>query len=859
MDVRFSPAERRGAVKTLGPRLGMSRSKNLTYAFSPRLQPDSDPSPFPSYELDQDGRKTHFSPQQPRLGSSESGMKQVLQSLSNGRTQVVDVPCPQVKPGHVLIRSRVSLISAGTERMLLDFGKAGWLNKARQQPDKVRMVLDKIKTDGLVSTVDAVRAQLNEPAAMGYCNVGTVLEAGAGVTQFTNGDSVVSNGPHAEIVCVSTNLCAKIPEGVNDESAAFTVLGAVALQGIRLAEPTLGESIAVFGLGLVGLLTVQLLRAHGCRVLGLDFDRDRLRLARRLGAETVDLGSEDEPLVAATKFSRGRGLDAVLIAAATTSNEPVHQAAQMCRKRGRIVLVGVAGLQLSRQDFYEKELSFRVSCSYGPGRYDPDYEERGHDYPLGFVRWTQQRNFEAVLDTLAAGQVDAAPLISHRFACAQATQAYELIGGGDSSLGVLLTYPDSDRALIGAALARTIRHPVAVPVVADSNSAPRVGFIGAGHFARRVLIPAFKRCGAKLQVVATASGLSACHAARQFDFAQSTTDPESVLHNDDVDAVVVATRHDSHAQFVCQALEAGKHVFVEKPLALNHDELDRIVRTFESHGQSAGGFAQKRGQSPSMLEGSIQGPDSVGGQSPFLGKALLGSSLLMVGFNRRFSPHAQKIAALLNEFAEPKTFIMTVNAGAIPDDHWLHDPRLGGGRIIGEGCHFIDLVRFLCGHAVASVQATNCVSTTGTADQAGQVSLTLGFADGSIGSVHYLANGHRAFPKERLDVFCAGRILQLDNFRKLRGYGWKHFKKMNLWRQDKGHNAEVRAFLEAVKNGGSCPMDLDELVEVTRVSFDAVEAAKSFQTIRYSQSSKRSVAPASAHAAIDRDVQARSA
>ena len=480
-------------------------------------------------------------------------MRQILQSLANGQTELVDVPCPTVAPGQVLIQSRVSLVSAGTERMLVEFGKANLLEKVRRQPDKVRQVFDKIKTDGLLPTVAAVRNKLDQPIPLGYCNVGTVLEVGAGVEEFQPGDRVASNGSHAEVVCVPKNLCARIPDGVDDDAAAFTVLGSIGLQGVRLAQPTLGESFVVSGLGLIGLITVQLLKAHGCRVLGLDFSPARLELAEKMGAETFNLANGD-PVAVAMKFSRGRGIDGVLITASTDSDEPVHQAAQMCRRRGRIVLVGVVGMKLSRADFYEKELSFQVSCSYGPGRYDQDYEQRGMDYPAAYVRWTEQRNFEAMLDMMASDRIDPTLLITHRFAIEGAVDAYELISSKQPSLGVLLEYPHADQS------ATTLRNQTVRmhrPSDGKSSNAPRIAIIGAGNYATQVLIPAFKKCGAKLACIASRHGLTAAHAARKFGFDRATSDLDSVMSDPQIDAVVVATRHDSHASLARQALDAG--------------------------------------------------------------------------------------------------------------------------------------------------------------------------------------------------------------------------------------------------------------------------------------------------------------
>ncbi len=700
-------------------------------------------------------------------------VKQILQSLKTGSTEVADVPCPAVKGGEVLIRSTRTLVSAGTERMLVEFGKAGWIDKARQQPDKVRVVLDKIRTDGVVPAVEAVFNKLDQPLSVGYCSVGVLMDVGKYVAGFTVGERVVSNGKHAEVVSVPMNLCAKVPAGVSDDDAAFTVVAAVGLQGIRLVQPTLGEAVVVTGLGLIGLVTVQLLRAHGCRVLGIDYDSERLALARQFGAETVNLAAGEDPVAAAQAFSRSRGVDAVLITASTESNKPMHQAALMCRKRGRIVLVGVTGLELSRADYYEKELSFQVSCSYGPGRYDPNYEEKGQDYPVGFVRWTEQRNFEAVLDMMADGRLDVKPLISHRFRIEEAEKAYGLLTGSERSLGILLEYPTAEEKSDEVLRRATVK--LAAPAIGAGKAV--LGFVGSGNYATSVLIPAFKEAGARLKVVASSGGVSGVHAGRKFGFEETTTDTESVFTDSQVNAVVITTRHDSHARLVCQALASGKHVFVEKPLALTTDELTEIESTY--------------------------GSTRAGGNHP----------LLMVGFNRRFAPQTRKIKSLLESVKESKAFLMTVNAGAIPADHWTQDPSVGGGRILGEACHFIDLLRFLAGAPIARY---SCTRMEGRTPDTATIQLT--FADGSIGTIHYLANGSRSFPKERLEVFAAGRVLQLDNFRKLKGFGWAAFSSMNLWRQDKGQKACASAFLRAVEEGGAPPIGFEELMEVSRVA-----------------------------------------
>ena len=713
-------------------------------------------------------------------------MKQVIQGLKDGATLIEDVPVPVTKPGHLLIATRASLLSVGTERMLVDFGKANLLNKARQQPEKVRQVVEKIQTDGLMTKIDAVQNQLDDPIPMGYCNAGIVLEVGEGVTDFQVGSRVASNGYHAEIVCVPKHLCAKIPDSVSDEHAAFTVLGAIAMQGVRLAQPTLGETIVVTGLGLVGLLTVQLLQANGCRVLGVDVNPSRLKLAKALGADTVDVSGGADLLAATASSSRGRGVDAVLITASTTSNEPVHQAAQMCRKRGRIVLVGVTGLELSRADFYEKELTFQVSCSYGPGRYDSNYEEHGHDYPVGFVRWTEQRNFEAVLDLLADNKLAVETLISHRFTIDEAAAAYELMSSSEASLGIVLKYPRHG-ALDRTTCPRVIWHGADAPPLRATDK-PVIGFIGAGNYARRILMPVFAKTDVVLHTVVSAGGVSAMHAAKKFGMARSSTDAQCVFSDPAINTVIITTRHDSHAHFVCDSLAHGKHVFVEKPLCLTAAELSRIETVYQ---------------------------DAIDPQGNPL--------CLMVGFNRRFAPHVQKIRALLTKTAEPKVLIMMVNAGAIPRNHWIQNHAIGGGRIIGEACHYIDLLRFLAQAPIIDFEAMKIGKTSTPMVCEDKATITLRFADGSHGTIHYLANGHNAFPKEQLHVFCAGRVLHLDNFRHLRAYGWPGFSRLRLWRQDKGQAAGVAAFVNALRQGGPAPIPFDEVIEVNRMAIDIAE------------------------------------
>ena len=710
-------------------------------------------------------------------------MQQVLLNTATGKTSLIEAPIPSLQKGQVLIRTKCTLISAGTERMLVDFGRASMIDKVRQQPDKVKMIFDKVRTDGLLAAIDAVRSKLDQPLALGYCNVGTVIDAGEGVTQCRPGDRVVSNGSHAAVVSVPKNLCARIPDNVEDESAVFTVLGAIGLQGLRLVQPTLGETVVVTGLGLIGLMTVQILRAHGCRVMGIDYDPQRREMARKFGAYAVDPSASDDLVMRAVEFSRGRGVDAVVITATTDSSEPVSQAAKMCRKRGRIVLVGVAGLKLARQDFYEKEITFQVSCSYGPGRYDASYEQKGQDYPVGLVRWTEQRNFEAVLDLMASNALDVAPLITHRFSIESAEAAYSVLSSGERSLGIVLQYPE----------ARSNKETESHTVVLDGARSfgvaakPVVGCIGAGNYGVRVLIPALVKAAAELHTLVTTNGLNAVHYGKKFGFTRASTITDDLFAQKEINTLVIATRHDSHARFAAEALRSGRHVYVEKPLALNRDQLAEVESAY--------------------AESATQGA----------------APILLVGFNRRFSPHVQRMREVLQGTPGPKSLSLLMNPGAIPPDHWTQDPKVGGGRILGEACHFIDLARFLVGARIIGANAGAMRGRSGVAASLDTAQISLEFEDGSIASIQYYANGHRSFPKERVEVFASGRILRLENFRVLRGFGCPGFRSFRTWRQDKGHAACVQAFLRAVESGGPSPIPADEIFEVSRVAIDLAE------------------------------------
>jgi predicted dehydrogenase/threonine dehydrogenase-like Zn-dependent dehydrogenase len=715
-------------------------------------------------------------------------MLQLLQNLGTGETLLATVPAPLVSPGHLLIATSKSLVSAGTERMLVDFGRASLLDKARQQPEKVKMVLDKVRTDGLFATLDAVRSKLDQPLALGYCNVGTVIEVGRGVEGFAPGDRVVSNGPHAEIVRVPRNLCARVPDSVDDERAAFTVLASIGLQGIRLAAPTLGENVVVTGLGLIGLVTVQMLRASGCRVLGVDLDAKRLAMAQALGAHTCDISRGEDPVAAGLAFSGGRGVDAVLITASTKSSLPVEQAAKMSRKRGRIVLVGVTGLELNRSDFYEKEISFQVSCSYGPGRYDEAYEARGQDYPFGLVRWTEQRNFEAVLALMESGAIDVSGLISHRYPLREAGRAYETLLNDRAALGIVLSYDPS--GLASAAATRSVRLTARTEVPCGPQD-PVLAMVGAGNYGSRVLLPALVKTGARLDTLVTSAGVSGVHHGRRAGFETASTDfAEGVLANQRINTVVIASRHDSHAELAAQCLAAGLNVFVEKPLALDEESLAKVEALAKARPAASSGGA------------------------------------LIVGFNRRFAPLVVTLKQLLQAVSAPKCFVYTVNAGFIPAEHWTQQREVGGGRILGEGCHFIDLLRHLAGSPIVAASITTIGRGPAVAVRDDNASISLEFGDGSIGSVHYFANGSKEFPKERLEVFCDGGVLVLDNFVRLMSYGWRGFRKRRLLRQDKGQAACISAFIDAVRTGGPAPIPLDELIEVSRVSIRLAEAQR---------------------------------
>lgn len=701
-------------------------------------------------------------------------MKQIIQSFKTGVTELVDVPVPQASRGCLLIKTTHSLVSLGTERMLVEFGKANLIEKARQQPDKVKQVLDKIKTDGLMPTLENIFKRLEQPLPLGYCNAGVVVAVGDGVSGYAIGDRVASNGKHAEYVNVPKNLCAKIPGNVSQEEAAFTVIGSIGLQGIRLCNPTFGETIVVTGLGLIGLLTAQMLLANGCRVIGIDIDEQKCAMAEKWGVITINPAKGDDAVKTVMNITGNIGADGVIITASAKTNDIISQAAKMSRKRGRIILVGVIGLDISRADFYEKELSFQVSCSYGPGRYDEEYEQKGIDYPLPFVRWTEQRNFDAILQGISAGKLKVKELITEIVELDNFLSIYGEIGKS-KSIASILKYPEAKE---------NISNTIALKDANYKQSKGVIGVIGAGNFTKMTMLPAMKESGASYKYIASQGGLNGTILAKKFGFSHSTTDYKEIYNDADVDTVMITTRHSSHAKFVAEALAAGKHVFVEKPLALTTEQLNDVIQAYQQQ--------QKQ-------------------------------TSITVGFNRRFSPHIQAIKKALGQSTTPININATMNAGMIPANVWVHDMNVGGGRIIGEACHYIDLCVYLAGSEVISV----CMNAMGENPQENtdNASILLRFKNGSNAVVNYFANGSKAYSKERVEVFSQERTYIMDNFRCTKAFGDKKFKDIST-KINKGHKVQFDEYIKRIKTGGAPLIPLNEIVNVTRASFAALESLK---------------------------------
>lgn len=721
-------------------------------------------------------------------------MHQIIQDLKSGETILEKVPTPRVGAGKVLIKTHRSLVSLGTEKMLVNFGQANLLEKARQQPERVKQVIDKMKTDGIKPTVEAVFRKLDTPLPLGYSQAGEVIAVGKDVTEFQVGDRVISNGNHAEIVAVPKNLVAKIPESVSYEEAVFTVVGAIGLQGIRLIEPTFGETVVVLGLGLIGLISAQILKANGCNVIGLDLDPDKVEKAHSLGITAINSGQQD-PVKYVEEQIDNVGADAVLITASTKSNAVIKQAANMSRKRGRIVLVGVVGLDIDRSDFYEKELSFQVSCSYGPGRYDEEYEQKGNDYPLPYVRWTEKRNFKAVLQAMAEGQLDVESLITERVALEDYEEIYGDMEGSDSIASILeydVTAKDAKEELTTKSTKDTKKEiggrTISIDGAEYEGGSGTMAVVGAGNFTQAMIMPSLDDAGAEVKYIVSSAGLSSTTLAKKYDVPNSTTDLDAVLKDDEVEGVLITTRHNLHAGMTVKALKAGKQVFVEKPLALKEDELDEIVEAVEETGNT-----------------------------------------VTVGFNRRFSPHAEKMKELLGSRPGPMNVIATMNAGHIPPDVWVHDPKVGGGRIIGEACHYLDLITYLTGSKVqeVSMQAMG----ENPKENTDNASIHLKYENGSLGVINYFANGNKSYSKERVEVYHQGRNLIMDNFRKLYGYGFDDSffslsNKILSTKQDKGHDKQFKLLTELWKEGGEPLIPFDEIVNTTRATFAAIESLK---------------------------------
>ena len=707
-------------------------------------------------------------------------MKQLLQNMRAGLPVVSEVPCPSPRRGSALVRTAASLVSAGTERMLVEFAEKSLVAKAQSRPDLVRQVLDKARREGLLPTLQAAFNRLDQPMPLGYSSAGTIVELGDDMPGFQVGERVACAGGgyavHAEYGAVPRNLLARLPESVDFESAAFATLGAIALHGFRLAEAQLGERVAVIGLGLLGLLAVQIARAAGCAVFGIDLSPQRVELARKMGFEAA---ARPEAETAGLAFSQGQGFDILLICADTRANDPIELAGLLARDRGRVVAVGAVGLDIPRKVYYEKELDFRVSRSYGPGRYDSAYEERGQDYPAGFVRWTEGRNLQAVVDLMASGQLDVRPLITHRFAIDEAPSAYEVITGKrkEPFLGVLLTYPQAVQA------ESPLRRIDLTPAL-SSTPDPVLGVLGAGNYASAVFLPAVQKTGgARLGGVVSASGLSARAAAQKFGFGFAASDEREVLDNPEINVVALLTRHNQHARQALAALRAGKSVYCEKPLALTLAELDEIEAAL----------------------------------------AVKNLPLLTVGFNRRFAPLAIQLKAAFARRSEPLAAHYRVNAGFLPLTHWTQDPAVGGGRIIGEGCHFIDFLTFLVGETPSSVQAAGLPD--GGRYHRDNAVLTFTFPDGSLGTLSYLANGDKAVAKERVEVFCGGTVGLLDDFRSLEiTSAGKRKATRSPMGQDKGHQAAWANFLQVLRAGGPPPIPYDQLLGVSRMAILAEKA-----------------------------------
>jgi len=727
-------------------------------------------------------------------------MKQIIQSYKNGRIDLSELPQPYCKAGGVLVRNMASLISPGTEKLMIEMGQKSLLGKARARPDLVRQAWAKAQKEGFISVFKEAMNRLDEPLPLGYSAAGVVLEVGAGVQGFKPGDRVAAAGAgfasHAEVVWAPENLCVPMPEGMDFETAAFIMLGGIALHGVREAGLTLGETAVVIGLGLLGLLSVQLLTAQGCRVIGVDLDRQKCELAKELGAEVALAPGEDEVEEAVANATGGLGADAVLITAASSDPRPVRLAEAVARERARLVLVGVAELSLTRKAFWEKELTFTVSKAAGPGSLQPLYEAKGFDYPLSLVRWTERRNLAAFLDLVARGRVRVDRLITHRFPIDQGLEAYDLIlKNREPYIGVVLNYPQADRPETGEApadadKAALLRKVWLQPAASPGQSAhPRaVGLIGGGMFAKNILLPALKKVpGVMLVGAATTTGVTARHIAKKFGFAYATTDYREILQDKAIGSVIITTRHNAHAPLVLAALSAGKHVLVEKPLCLTSEELEEISAAYD------------------------------------------GSRLLMVGFNRRFAPLARQVMAMVAGRSTPLMMTYRVNAGYIPGDHWVHDPEVGGGRLRGEVCHFIDFLHFMTGSEAVSVNVETISGATGKYRCDDNLIINLNFQDGSTGAILYTAKGPKSFSRERFELFCEDSAAVIEDFRRAQLIQGGRTRKISKFSMDLGYQAELEFFARAVGEPANFPKLFLDYSASTRATLKAATALRAGQ------------------------------
>lgn len=698
-------------------------------------------------------------------------MKQIIQDLKSGKTILEEIPTPIIRPGHVLIQTKNTLVSLGTEKMLVNFGKASYIDKARQQPEKVKQVLNKIKTDGLKPTIETVFRKLNEPLPLGYCNAGVVIGIGKGVKEFNIGDRVVSNGNHAEVVNVPENLVAKIPKNISFKDASFAVVGAIGLQGIRLINPTFGETIVVTGLGLIGLISAQILKANGCNVIGIDFDKEKLALASSWGINAIN-AAEKNIVKTVETLTKNQGADGVLITASAQTDSIISESAQMCRKRGRVVLVGVIGLNINRSDFYDKEISFQVSCSYGPGRYDNNYEEKGLDYPFGFVRWTEKRNFEAILNALSNKSLKVSDLITEEVDLKDYSQIYNNLSK-KGAIASIINYTSTTEEILSS--------KVEIIGTSSTPSAANIAIIGAGNFSSSIVVPTLRKLNGNIKYIASRGGVSGTILAKKYGIGYSTTDYSKIIEDPVVNAIIITTRHNQHASQVLEGLKREKHVFVEKPLAISLDDLDDILECIKKIKTS-----------------------------------------VTVGFNRRFSIFSKSAKEALGSNPGPINIIATMNAGEISSEHWTQDMEQGGGRIIGEACHYIDLISYFVGSNVKSVLLA--ANGTNPSDNTDNASIILKYENGSLGIINYFSNGSKSYPKERIEIFQSGKNIIIDNFKEIRffGYNRKGYRRT----QDKGHSNQFKIWLNMIKKGEKPIIPFDSIYNTSKASILCIESLK---------------------------------